>query len=733
MINRDRFPVTVFPSLSGSSVRLKELSLTELGQMVLTTKADDKFALPLVKLAAFGNLRTDNNSLRHNANVKAISGTEGDYDAKEIAFEEAARRVREARVMALLYTSPSYTVAEPKWRIITPCSRDLPPSERAKLTARVNGVLGGILASESFTLSQGFFCGSVNGNPSPLIELIEGDFVDLRDDLDVTAIGKPQGGSGSSDPEMEDWKVLATAMAIPNDDVDWHEWARIGMAFYRASGGSDLGLEAFELWSAKSQKNNTKNHSPEKQWKHFHRSPPTIIGGGTLVFLAEQADPDWMVKFDLEMQKRIHPLPEEESPSAEQEPDVHADASEQQPQDTAQEKITVVSGLGFKPFVDQPSPVLPACRRHGEPNTAKPVRWMIKPLLPEDGLATLAGQWGTAKTFVALDIAGCVILGGTFIDYPVRRTGGVLFVAAEGAASIGLRFEAMLARKLNLAILEGSTPAQPFSWVDFQPRLLSEGPSDLITMARREAAWMKQTHNVDLALIVIDTIAAAAAFSKENDSAEAQTVEDAMKTLSKQTGALVLGVDHFGKDAETGTRGSSAKEASPDAILALVGKRELTGRITDLRMGVRKVKDGEAGREIPFRLEVINCGVDEDGEQITTCVVHWDLEQQQRGGRPRTSDHGMVLGALGRALGSHGTSIPGPAGASLGVRAAKIDDVRDQFKILLRESQSQPTDMRDEAVKKRWQRARDAALRAGVVGAMTSEGTDYMWEIEVPI
>jgi hypothetical protein len=195
-----RFSVSIFPDLSGSRIKPEKLNLAELGEKVLMTNADDKFSLPLIKLASFGDQRTDNNSLRHNANVKSISGVEGDYDAKEVSFEEAVRRVRDARLNALIYTSPSYTVAEPKWRVILPSSQELPPSDRAKLTARINGVLGGILASESFTLSQAYFYGYVNSGPAPQIEIVDGDFIDLRDDLDANACGRKQARADNDAP-----------------------------------------------------------------------------------------------------------------------------------------------------------------------------------------------------------------------------------------------------------------------------------------------------------------------------------------------------------------------------------------------------------------------------------------------------------------------------------------------------------------------------------------------------
>ncbi len=67
-----------------------------------------------------------------------------------------------------------------------------------------------------------------------------------------------------------------------------------------------------------------------------------------------------------------------------------------------------------------------------------------------------------------------------------------------------------------------------------------------------------------------------------------------MGALSRETGAFVLGVDHFGKVSETGTRGSSAKEAAADVVLAMLATRSEAGEISNTRMAVRKVRGAAA-------------------------------------------------------------------------------------------------------------------------------------------
>jgi hypothetical protein len=183
--------VTFFSNKSAQSQRCIDLTLPQLAEQIRLKTAPSKLALPLLKLQRFGDKRTDKNCLRHNANVLEISGIEVEHDKGEIAFDTAVAVLRTARLRALLYTSPSYVpAAKEKWRILLPTSNNLPPDTRTPLVARVNGLFGGKLASESFVLSQAFYYGSANNNPAHRVEVIDGDFIDLRSDLDPGALGK---------------------------------------------------------------------------------------------------------------------------------------------------------------------------------------------------------------------------------------------------------------------------------------------------------------------------------------------------------------------------------------------------------------------------------------------------------------------------------------------------------------------------------------------------------------
>lgn len=168
------------------------------------------------------------------------------------------------------------------------------------MMSRLNGVLGGVLAPESWTLSQSYYYGSVDGNPAHRVIVVEGmQTLDRADELDEIAIGKPNGSgnhaAASGSPEAEIGDIEAALDVIPNPIPSWDlrngtwvEWNNIGMAVWRASGGSQEGFAAFDAWSAKwSAKYDSEE--TEFRWKHYFRSPPNNIGFGKLFYLACQA------------------------------------------------------------------------------------------------------------------------------------------------------------------------------------------------------------------------------------------------------------------------------------------------------------------------------------------------------------------------------------------------------------------------------------------------------------
>lgn len=85
--------------------------------------------------------------------------------------------------------------------------------------------------------------------------------------------------------------LMEVAEALPNKDLDWDAWNKMGMTFFDAAHGSDDGLEALHHWSEKSHKYDP--YETRGRWSHWHKHPPTDLSAGTLVREMRRIKPGW--------------------------------------------------------------------------------------------------------------------------------------------------------------------------------------------------------------------------------------------------------------------------------------------------------------------------------------------------------------------------------------------------------------------------------------------------------
>jgi hypothetical protein len=315
-INTHQVSVTFINDQSGTAMVAQFATLPALRDHILETAGATKAALPWLKGARFGEKRTkkEGGSLRHDDNVLGFDFIELDYDQGIMSFDEAVATLKAMNVRALIYTTPSHTVATPRFRLLLPVSHgNYQLANRAKYCARINGRFNNIFARESFTLSQGYYYGKALDNAASdhRCEVIDGRFIDLCDDLykyqatgfPPTLVGEASAAIERSAPGglLQQLKVrvagdhgrVALALReIPNDGLDWNEWTSIGLATWGATEGSEVGFAAFDEWSAKSP---TKYDPVETRarWEHYKTSPPKKIGMGTLVYLARRYNADF--------------------------------------------------------------------------------------------------------------------------------------------------------------------------------------------------------------------------------------------------------------------------------------------------------------------------------------------------------------------------------------------------------------------------------------------------------
>jgi hypothetical protein len=153
--------LTLLPNLAAQTAERVTITIGQLCDLICDTEANSKAALPLLFGGTLGDVRSRKNSLRHDANVIAVTCLVGDYDREVIAMDDAAERLEIHDIAAVFYKSPRWTAARPRWRVVCPLSAPHLPSSHAALIARLDSALGRILADESFVLSQSFFYGRV--------------------------------------------------------------------------------------------------------------------------------------------------------------------------------------------------------------------------------------------------------------------------------------------------------------------------------------------------------------------------------------------------------------------------------------------------------------------------------------------------------------------------------------------------------------------------------------------
>jgi hypothetical protein len=364
---------------------------------------------------------------------------------------------------------------------------------------------------------------------------------------------------------------------------------------------------------------------------------------------------------------------------------------------------------------------------HGDtPPTPPP--WLVRNRIPEVGIGLIAGQWGTFKSFIALDLCGSVVTGLRFNKEQVYRRGGVLYIAAEGGHSLTMRLSALiehkLAKELEHPDLLGppskiNLDRLPVCWTTRCPPLKhKQALPSLLRKVRAAQTRLQEQFGLDLVLIIIDTLAASASWKDENDSAEAVMVMGKLRELSIKAHACVVGVDHYGKVVAAGTRGTSAKEDNVDFVLAVLGNRQEDGSVEDLRLATRKLRDGPQGEEFPFDAPTVDMGQDENSHPLTSRIINWNVVRPERQPRKPTKPPSQQiletvltesLDAKGELIRVNGTSV----------RAVRRDVVRDRFKT---EYQAEVPDAGDGAVRQRFS---DTCKRAGLVNENV-DGIEYL-------
>ncbi|MEB0092240.1 AAA family ATPase [Pseudomonas sp. CCI4.2] len=240
----------------------------------------------------------------------------------------------------------------------------------------------------------------------------------------------------------------------------------------------------------------------------------------------------------------------------------------------------------------------------GEYGSKPPYRWLIKRLLPRLGISMIYGDSTAGKTFLAIDMAMAIARGVPMWCGSKVAQGKVVFIAAEDASGVALRYHAYLK---NAGIRESELDGQ-FTIICQAPNLLDDN---------YVLALIKGIGHADL--IIMDTLASVMAGGNENTGESMGKVIDSAKRISMETGSVVLLVHHSGKNQAAGARGWSGMRAGVDAEFCITQDKDGKTRVIE----ATKIKNGVQGKKFAFMLQQVDLGRDEDGEPESSCVVQF--------------------------------------------------------------------------------------------------------------
>jgi hypothetical protein len=189
----------------------------------------------------------------------------------------------------------------------------------------------------------------------------------------------------------------------------------------------------------------------------------------------------------------------------------------------------------------------------------------------------------------------------------------------------------------------------------------------------------------------------------------------------------VLGIDHLGKTAETGTRGSSSKEAAADVVLALLANKALSGEVTACRLAIRKSRSGPGGAEYAFSVRSVALGSDEDGDPMSSLVVEFSTapapppDQDGAWTKALVLLRRVVMALLAEAGETIRPFTDGPE-----VRAIRSDIVRGEYIKQLPDDGDDPK-KKNARRRQAYHRAVTNARDRNLINVREIGGTEYLW------
>lgn len=217
-------------------------------------------------------------------------------------------------------------------------------------------------------------------------------------------------------------------------------------------------------------------------------------------------------------------------------------------------------------------------------------QWLIEPVIPKARQTAIYAPGKLGKSLVALDVAAAAACGRSVLGHPAREPICVMYLdfemtpgdLQERLNDLGYSVEdpdfGLLCQNLRYALLQ---PFEPFD--------TARGGKQVEILVEQE----------NPALVVVDTLIRAV----EGDENTSDTIKNFNRFTGqrlKARGVTLLRIDHAGKEASKGQRGSSAKRDDVDLIWRLVETATMPSGAVKLKL----VNDASRMSWVPKEVEV---------------------------------------------------------------------------------------------------------------------------------
>jgi hypothetical protein len=277
--------------------------------------------------------------------------------------------------------------------------------------------------------------------------------------------------------------------------------------------------------------------------------------------------------------------------------------------------------------------------------------YLVKGLLDTAVMAVIYGPSNSGKTFWTIDLAYHIAIGAPWRGRRVIQA-SVLYLAAEGGRGVINRVAAL---KQSHGVLD-------------VPLAVKRAGLDLL----HDQADLQ--HIVDLSaevkarlpdaphLIVIDTLSRVMAGGDENSAADMTALIRNIDAIRATTGATTLLVHHTGKDAARGARGHSSLRAATDTEIEIANEDGARAAV------VTKQRDHNGGETFAFDLKSVSLGHDQDGDEVTSCIVEPrdgdEFNAAKKAAKGRGKNQQIIMEAFDQMV-AEGLAVGNPGGVGM--------------------------------------------------------------------